>query len=75
MNKVNERKEFFKLPLAEIKQTLQYLGMDVQFTLAAQAQEYRKTLHIESLSDVEQDQLLDQLMQAEIKNESVNFFI
>ena len=47
VNKVNPRKEFFRLDLGEIKQELDALGVQTQWTMMAQAREYRETLQIE----------------------------
>lgn len=47
VNKVNPRKEFFRLGIADIKQELEELGVQTQWTMAAQAREYRETLQIE----------------------------
>ena len=47
INKVNPRKEFFKINLNEIKQTLEEQGMrDIVWTMTAQAKEYRESLVI-----------------------------
>lgn len=47
MNKVNPRKEFFKIDLLQIRQELEYLGIETHWTMAAEAYEYRETLRIE----------------------------
>lgn len=47
VNKVNPRKEFFRLGVTDIKQELEVLGVQTQWTMAAQAREYRETLQIE----------------------------
>jgi hypothetical protein len=47
VNKVNPRKEFFRLGIADIKQELDVLGVQTQWTMAAKAREYRETLQIE----------------------------
>lgn len=52
MNKVNPRKEFFKVPLKELKSEIEHLGINAKWTLLAEAKEYRESLAIEkSLSD------------------------
>jgi hypothetical protein len=56
VNKVNERKEFFKVTLDEItsaiekiaKETQTVKKAEIQFTKVAEAEQYRKTLAIES---------------------------
>ncbi|WPN56002.1 DUF4041 domain-containing protein [Pseudomonas sp. P9_31] len=47
MNKVNPRKEFFRLELAEIRTELESLGVETLWTMAAEAHEYRETIRIE----------------------------
>jgi len=47
VNKVNPRKEFFRLAIADIKQELEVLGVQTQWSMTAQAREYRETLKIE----------------------------
>ena len=46
MNKVNPRKEFFRTDLAVIKQLVEEKGLEVSWTMAAQAAEYRESLAI-----------------------------
>ena len=43
VNLVNERKEFFKVPIEQIVETARNLHADAHFTLLAEAAEYRKT--------------------------------
>lgn len=43
LNKVNPRKEFFKVSLHDIKAAVEELGLDVHWTLKADALEYRET--------------------------------
>ncbi len=47
INKVNPRKEFFRVDLSEIKSKIEALGLDAAWTLVAQAAEYRESLEIE----------------------------
>ena len=47
VNKVNFRKEFFRLPLSEIRAELDSSGIDVKWTITAAASEYRESLAIE----------------------------
>lgn len=47
VNKVNPRKEFFRVPISVIKGELEKLGITAQWTVAAEASEYRETLAIE----------------------------
>ena len=47
MNKVNPRKEFFKVDLSMIKKLVEDRGLQVNWTMAADAAEYRESLAIE----------------------------
>ena len=47
VNKVNRRKEFFRMTLADIRGEIESLGITVQWTMAAAAAEYRETVAIE----------------------------
>ena len=47
VNKVNPRKEFFRIPLSEIKKEIDNRGLDVKWTLSAAALEYKETGAIE----------------------------
>jgi len=48
MNKVNPRKEFFRIPVAQVREALQKRGIEASWTLAAAAAEYRESLAIEA---------------------------
>jgi len=47
VNKVNRRREFFHVDLNHIREELEKLGLNTQWTMVAQAAEYRQTLAIE----------------------------
>lgn len=47
VNKVNPRKEFFRIPLSEIRAEIEKLGIDVAWTLTAAARDFRETQAIE----------------------------
>jgi hypothetical protein len=47
VNKVNPRKEFFRLPLEELRRTLEEMQVAAAWMLTAAAREYRETLAIE----------------------------
>jgi len=47
MNKVNYRKEFFKVDLAHIRSEIESLGLSAKWTMTSEAKEYRETLAIE----------------------------
>ena len=55
MNKVNPRKEFFKIGISEIKAMVEKLGLQTAWTLEAQAAEYRETLAIEERMRLDPD--------------------
>lgn len=48
MNKVNPRKEFFKITLKEIKDEIDKMGVVAKWTLTSEAREYRESLAIEN---------------------------
>ena len=47
VNKVNFRKEFFRIPLSEIRTDLDNIGIDIKWTITAEASEYHESLAIE----------------------------
>ena len=47
MNKVNYRKEFFRVDLKHIREEVEKFGLSVKWTMAAEAREYHETLAIE----------------------------
>lgn len=47
MNKVNPRKEFFKIGLTDIKAEVDKLGISAKWTMAAEAKQYRESLAIQ----------------------------
>ena len=47
VNKVNKRKEFFRVTLAEIREAVESLGLSAKWTMAAEARDYRETLELE----------------------------
>ena len=47
MNKVNPRKEFFRVPLSDIRAIVESKGLKANWTLEAEAAEYRETIAIE----------------------------
>ena len=55
INKVNPRKEFFRLPLARIQTLAVEKGFNVTFTMAAEAREYRETLALEKMTPTERE--------------------
>lgn len=49
VNKVNFRKEFFRLPLSDIKAELEHSHINVKWTITAEATEYRESIAIEKM--------------------------
>jgi hypothetical protein len=47
VNKVNPRKEFFRVPLGAIRGELDRIGIKTKWTVAAEARQYRETLALE----------------------------
>jgi len=47
MNKVNHRKEFFRVDLKHIHEEVEKLGLNVKWTMMGEAKEYRESLSIE----------------------------
>ena len=47
VNKVNPRKEFFRVELTAIKTEIERLGIETKWTLAAEARQYRESLSVE----------------------------
>ena len=55
VNKVNYRKEYFSLSLAEIRQVVErHSGSDIRWTMRAEAEEYRESLSIAKAREVAQ---------------------
>ena len=49
VNKVNHRKEFFKVSISKIREEVEKLGLDANLTMKAEALQYRESLQIEKL--------------------------
>jgi hypothetical protein len=47
VNKVNPRKEFFRVGIKDIRELLETIGIDAKWTMLAEAKEYRETMAIE----------------------------
>lgn len=47
VNKINPRKEFFRVGIADLRQTVEEMGLNVSWTMSAVAAEYRETQAIE----------------------------
>ncbi len=58
MNKVNPRKEFFKVTLADIKAEVESMNINAKWTMVSEARHYRESLAIEhAISNDKQKQL------------------
>ena len=66
VNKVNPRKEFFRLGLTDIRNTAHEMGVTANFTMLARAQEYRETLALEKLSPQELERRMQGLLNKEV---------
>ena len=61
VNKINPRKEFFNVPLLEIKSLIDNMDIETHWTLKAEAQEYRESLaltHGENQESIEKNELV-----------------
>lgn len=61
VNKVNYKKEFFKVPLQQVKAYLDSIGVQTHFTMKAEALQYRESLQIEQMPQQEQQELEQRL--------------
>lgn len=78
MNKVNPRKEFFKVTLADIKAEVESLNINAKWTMIAEARQYRESLAIEeAIRNDRQKQLewekyqLQEVVAAELQEEEL----
>ena len=55
INKVNYRKEFFRLPLERIKEIVSVKGLNAAFTMVAEAREYRETQALAKMTPEERE--------------------
>ena len=56
MNKVNSRKEFFRVGIKDIREVLDKIGIEAKWTMASEAKEYRETMAMER--DAAQEKLI-----------------
>lgn len=47
VNKINYRKEFFRVPLSKVKEEIDELDLKIKWTMKAEALQYRETLQLE----------------------------
>lgn len=55
VNKVNYRKEFFRVPLGHIRTEMERLGIECKWTMVAAAREYYETIAIEKMIEENPD--------------------
>jgi hypothetical protein len=55
VNKVNKRKEFFRVNLTELRKAANELGLETSWTLSAEAAQYRETLALEQAMKTDAD--------------------
>jgi len=55
VNKVNHRKEFFDLQLGELRNAIEELGIDANWTMVAEATEYRESRAISELITIDME--------------------
>ena len=76
VNKVNHRREFFRVPIAEVRSILESQGIgNVHWTMAAEAREYRETLKIEEdikSNPAVRDEWLARQIQLDIEDEQLD---
>jgi hypothetical protein len=60
VNRVNYRKEFFRLPVERLRTFLAEKGIQASFTMAATAHEYRETQALNKMSAVEREKYIRQ---------------
>lgn len=63
VNRVNYRKEFFRTNLAQIRDSIEGLGLKAKFTMLAEAREYRESQAFDKLPDDEKIKLKEHLAQ------------
>lgn len=55
VNKVNYRKEFFRVPIQQLREFVAKNGLEATFTMTAEAREYRETLALEKMTPEERE--------------------
>ena len=72
MNKVNPRKEFFRVTLGDIKSEVDKMNINAKWTMTAEARHYRESLVIEeAISSDKQKQLEWENFQLQAENEII----
>ena len=55
VNKVNPRKEFFRVPIADVRAVVEELGMEVHWTMTSDALEYRESQALDASLATDED--------------------
>lgn len=71
VNKVNPRKEFFRVPISAIREEIDKRNIEVKWTMVADAAEYRETLAIERSMLVDENTKVEWVKQQEKFKEEV----
>ncbi len=71
VNKVNFRKEFFHVGVADVQQVIGSLGVEATFTMRAEAMEYRETLAIDKMAGAEREKIMATLLMNDEKEDGV----
>ncbi len=61
INKVNYRKEFFRLPIERLRGAVANRSVDVSFTMVAEAREYRESVALSKMSPEERERYVEHL--------------
>lgn len=78
MNKVNPRKEFFKVTLKEIREELDKLSINIKWTMTAEAKQYRESLALDRAiqndqqKSIEWEQSQKEIISAESEDEFIS---
>lgn len=73
LNKVNPRKEFFALNIAEIKKEIESRNIEVSWTLVAEAAQYRESKALEaSMSNADVARQWEATQAEEMQTENVD---
>lgn len=59
INKVNYRKEFYRLPVDRLRAAVANRAVDVSFTMVAEAREYRESVALSKMSPQEREKYLE----------------
>lgn len=58
VNMVNSRKEFFRVPLSQVKEALKELKPDIDFYEDIEAQEFKQTLEVLAKKDIDKNEVI-----------------